>query len=229
MKSLHRQIVMSRTYRQASTTNDQSEMVDPENSFYSRFPARRMEAEMIRDCLLTASGVLNLKRGGPAVEFVDPGNRQIVVATPMGPGPHEVDRRSVYIRHRRTTPLAFLQVFDQATPEPNCPARSTATVVAQSLALINSDFAVRMGREFSSRLQKEAGAVPEDQIKLAFQIVFGRNPDGDELNRSIEFLHQQTELHREARPMTSTDLLRTDYLADFCRMLTASNEFLQVQ
>jgi len=225
LKSIHREIVLSRTYRQTSVAEGLAIERDPDNLWYGRFPAHRLDAESIRDCLLAAAGTINFKAGGPAIEFVDRGTRQIVLPAPTGNGPHEVDRRSIYIRHRRSQPLTFLQVFDQAAPEPNCVARSTATVVAQSLAMLNGDFAVRMGRDFAARVEREAGPERDARIRQAFRVALAREPDATELARCAEFLRRQSTLRAQADPQTADRAA----LADFCRMLLATNEFIQVQ
>ncbi|WP_010585428.1 PSD1 and planctomycete cytochrome C domain-containing protein [Schlesneria paludicola] len=224
-KALHRQIVLSQTYQQSSVADERAIQLDPDNLAYSRFPAHRLDAESIRDSMLAAAGVMNLKAGGPAVQPMDLGNRQIVLPEPEGPGPHEVDRRSIYIRQRRSEPLTFLKVFDQASPEPNCVGRSTATVVAQSLALLNGTFATRMGRSFAARIMNDAPTSSADHARQAFIIAFAREPDAIELARSLEFLQTQTRLRTNSDPATAAEAA----LADLCRMLLATNEFMQLQ
>ena len=225
-KALHREIVLSRTYCQVSAVSPVALEKDPQNASYSRFPAHRLEAEQIRDSMLAAAGVLNPKSGGPAVGTADHGNRQIVLPTPTGPGPHEVDRRSIYISYRRSQPLSFLRAFDQADPDPNCVVRGTSTVVAQSLAMLNSEFATRMGREFALRLQRDAANKPEDErIRLAFKIAYARNPSEPELARCREFLIAQAARRNAVAPAQAAE----SAWADLCRMLLASNEFLYLQ
>ncbi|MDA1211910.1 MAG: PSD1 and planctomycete cytochrome C domain-containing protein [Planctomycetota bacterium] len=223
-KVLHRSILLSRTYRQASFVDDGAD--DPRDAEYHRFPAHRLDAESIRDSMLAVAGVLNEKMGGPSIEFVDNGSRKIILPAPSAESDElsEVDRRSIYIRHRRTQPMSFMEAFDLAVPEPNCLARSTTTVVSQSLSLINGDFAVRMGEQFADRLMHEAGETADDQIGLAFELAFGREPTPIERERSRQFLETQTEL----RKTTSPDNAAKQSLSDFCRMLLASNEFLYV-
>ena len=222
MKSLHRQIVLSRTYRQTAESSKTAITQDPQNLRYSRFQLHRLDAEQIRDSMLMAAGVIHLKQGGPTIEFFDPGTRQVVLPAPTGNGPHEVDRRSIYICHRRTQPLTFLQVFDQASPEPNCISRSTATVVAQSLALLNSEFTVRMGQEFAARLIREAGPEQKERIRRAYLIAFSREPAAVEFDHCADFLRVQHTL----RSKTDAAHAEDNALADLCRLLMASNEFL---
>ena len=226
LKPIHRLIVLSRTYRQVSTASPVALEKDPTNTWYSRFPAHRLEAEQIRDSMLAVAGVLNRKSGGPAVEVVDHGNRQVVLPTPTGPGPHEVDRRSIYIRYRRSQPLSFLRAFDQATPDPNCVSRGTSTVVAQSLAMVNSEFATRMGHEFAARLQREtAGKSDDERIQHAFQMALVRVPTEPELTRCREFLLAQVG-RRSTLPAAQAS---NAALSALCRMLLATNEFLYLQ
>ena len=222
-KAVHREIVLSQAYLQSSAVSAPALEKDPTNELYSRFPTHRLEAEQIRDSMLAVAGVLNRSQGGPAVETIDLGNRQIVLPEPTGPGPHDVDRRSIYIRYRRSQPLSFLRTFDQAAPEPNCIVRGTSTVVGQSLALLNGSFARRMGRAFSQRLGTEF-QVKSDQnfVQQAFQVAYSRAASPEELQRSVEFLVKQT----DRRLPTLNEGAQLEARADFCRMLLATNEFL---
>ena len=225
LKSLHRQILLSTTYQQSSIASQRALGTDPDNLLYSRFPAHRLDAEQIRDSLLAAAGILNLKQGGPPIGITDIGNRQVALPPPVGPGPHEVHRRSIYVQQRRSQPLTLLQVFDQGAPEPNCVTRPTSTVVAQSLVLINGEFAVRMGDALAERIAQDEQAGLEERIIQAFEIAFSREPDETELDRCVEFIQQQSVL----RSKTNPDEAQTRALGDFCRMLLASNEFSQLQ
>lgn len=224
-KAIHRIIVTSRAYRQSALADALAQDRDPENLQYSRFPAHRLDAEAIRDSMLTAAGVINLKQFGPAVDFIDPGNRQFRLAAPEGTGPHEVDRRSIYLRHRRSQPIYFLEAFDLASPDPNCVFRPTSTVVAQSLAMLNGDFALRMGREFARRLEQEQLATYQDLVDYAFQVALCREPTALELENAVAFLLQE----RAVRAKNGDKSPESAALADFCRMLLATNEFVYLQ
>lgn len=216
-KAVHRMIVLSKTYRQASEPPVNALDKDPENSLYSRYPSHRLEAEQIRDSLLAVAGVLNPKPFGPAVEVVDRGNRQVVLKSPEGNGPHEADRRSIYIRYRRSQPLTFLRAFDQASPDPNCVSRGNSAVVSQSLAMLNGEFAIRMGREFARQVHSDD---LETTIRQAFQRAFLRAPSETELNRCRSFLESQI------KNRGGDDTAREAALSELCQTLLASNEFL---
>lgn len=220
LKHIHRLIVLSQTYRQSGEASPQSLERDPQNLAYSRFPVHRLEAEQVRDSMLAVAGVLNPKAGGPAVEFVDRGDRQVILPEPTGPGPHAVDRRSIYIRYRRSQPLTFLRAFDQASPDPNCVARGSSTVVAQSLAMLNGEFAQRMGREFARRVLAESPADSEEErIRSAFQIALAREPSTAELTRCRDYLTSKTTADNSVETWQAA-------LSDLCRLLLATNEFL---
>ncbi|WP_437227329.1 PSD1 and planctomycete cytochrome C domain-containing protein [Planctomicrobium sp. SH661] len=224
-KELHRQIVLSRTYRQSSVASDHAVEVDSVNILYSRFPAHRLDAEQIRDATLTVAGLINLQGGGEPVDFVDQGNRQIVLPVKIDEGPHPSDRRSVYIRYRRSQPLTFLQVFDEAAPDPNCIARSSSTVVGQSLTMLNSLAAVRASRQFAVRVEREAGEDSKKQITHAFVLAYCRTPTEKETEAGLQFLVSQR--HRFAESKESPPARMA--LAELCKVLMASNEFLQLQ
>jgi hypothetical protein len=224
-KELHRQIVLSRTFQQTSAVDNRIVASDPENLLYSRFPAHRLDAEQIRDAILSVAGVLDLKLGGPPVDFVDRGNRQIVLPTEPDDGPHASDRRSVYVRYRRSQPLTFLLVFDEAAPDPNCLARGRSTVVAQSLMLLNGPLSVRAARQLAKRIILETGDAPQQKIDRAFEAVLSRKPTPSEFEPCMQFLELQEQQLKEINAERASLLA----LAEFCKVLLASNEFLQLQ
>ncbi len=224
-KEIHRQIVLSQTFRQSAAAEEAVVARDPENRLYSRFPAHRLDAEQIRDAILSVAGLLDSKLGGPSVDFIDRGNRQIVLPTGYDDGPHSSDRRSIYICYRRSQPLTFLQVFDGASPDPNCLARGRSTVVAQSLMLLNGPLSVRAARQFSERIIREAGATSQQRITYAFETALSRAPTASECAQSEQFLEVQERLLTEVNGSRASFLA----LAEFCKVLLASNEFLQLQ
>lgn len=224
-KDIHRQIVLSQAFRQSAAVEDAVVERDPENQLYSRFPAHRLDAEQIRDAILSVAGLLDLKSGGPPVDFIDRGNRQIVLPTGYDDGPHSSDRRSIYIRYRRSQPVTFLQAFDGASPDPNCLARGRSTVVAQSLMLLNGPLSVRAARQFSGKIIREAGATPRQRITYAFEAALSRNPTVSECAQSEQFLETQERLLAEVNDPRASLLA----LAEFCKILLAGNEFLQLQ
>ena len=224
-KEIHRQIVLSQTYKQSASSSDSVAKGDSETMRFSRFPAHRLDAEQIRDSILSVAGLLDLTLGGPPIEFVDHGNRQIVLPAGYNDGPHPSDRRSLYIRYRRSQPLTFLQVFDQAAPDPNCLSRGRSTVVAQSLMLLNGPLSVRAARHFAERILRETADTSKHKITRAFEIALARQPTDSELAECEQFLKTQEQQLVEVNNPQATILA----LAEFCKVLLASNEFLQLQ
>ncbi len=157
MKQLHRLIVMSHTYRQQSRLIVKSAEVDQDNQWLWRYPVRRLEAEIIRDKILTASGQLNPELLGAPVALKEDDTGQVV--------PMEDTRRSLYLQVRRSQPVAFLQAFDAPIMETNCDRRVHSTVAPQSLMLLNSQFLLDQARLMADRLGKNAGEqISDDEV-----------------------------------------------------------------
>jgi cytochrome c553 len=214
-KAMHRLIVTSSTYRQASTYNAVSAAKDPENRLYWRAHSHRLEAEAIRDSILAVSGKLNPKMGGPGIyPRIDPS----VIASGSRPrwpleakeGP-DVWRRSVYIFVKRSVLMPIIEVFDCPVTTVSAPMRSVSTVSPQALALLNNEFVLEQAGYLAERVQREVGSDKRAQVKRGFQIAIGRDPSTKEMDWSLEFLAKQK-----------------DPMRDFCHALMNLNEFLYV-
>jgi hypothetical protein len=203
LKRLHKLIMTSTAYRQSSRRDPRRERRDPENRFYWRKPIQRLDAEVIRDAMLSASGVFNDKMFGPPVPVRPDVHGQIVVGLDKTEGdnkmPVEVPlhgeefRRGVYIQVRRSRPLAMLHAFDAPVMEVNCERRQSSTVATQSLMLMNSQFMLDQAARFAQRLHKEAGDDRAAQAARAWQLAFSRSPTEPELADAIAFLSRQTD------------------------------------
>jgi hypothetical protein len=202
LKSLHRLIVTSATYRQSATNPraERQQLLDPANRLLWRTNIRRLDAEQIRDALLLVSGKLDAKAGGPSV----PGSKP---------------RRSIYTEQRRNSPYALLDVFDAADGFASTPERNVTTTPTQALLMFNSKDSLAHAAEFAKRIKSDAGNDREAQIRLAFQLAYGRPATASELEQSLEFLNQQAARNAEAASAV---------LTDFCHVLLNSNEFLYV-
>jgi mono/diheme cytochrome c family protein len=157
MKRMHKLIMLSTVFRQSSVARPPaSGAVDPraadgDNSYYWHNPVRRLEAEIMRDRMLTASGQLNRAQFGPAVPVVDDFVGQVVVKD-------ELPRRSVYLEVRRSKPVSFLSTFDAPVMTLNCERRVPSTGAPQSLMLMNSEFVLKQARVFAERMRSETPA-----------------------------------------------------------------------
>ena len=159
LKNLHRLILMSTVWRQQSAVDDQDPRyaVDSANSYYWRKPLVRLEAELLRDRMLAATGKLDEGLFGTPVGIKEDDTGQVVVNG-------EQTRRSLYIQARRSQPVAMLQAFDAPVMETNCERRPVSTVATQSLMLLNGSFILDQAAHLADRAAAEPHTLPDDRI-----------------------------------------------------------------
>lgn len=246
LKQLHRLIMLSTAYRQSSVRSPEHDKIDPDNKLYGRQNVRRLDAESLRDAVLSQSGHLNKKMFGAPVPVMADEVGQFVIGIenldagrpkgvlPMG---GEEFRRSVYVQVRRSRPLSMLTTFDAPAMEPNCSSRNVSTVAPQSLLMMNNDFIVGQAEKFARRVQGEAGTNPELQATRAWKLALGAEPTKAELEPLTKFLADQTEYYRKqaesaAKPQATAKSPVTDpalqALATLCQALWSSNGYLYV-
>jgi hypothetical protein len=217
IKSMHRLMLTSAAYRQASNVNDaHAAEVDPDNRLLWRFNRQRLEGEAIRDSVLAVSGRLNLKQGGlPVYPSMPKGVQEVRV---QGVDTWETStgadalRRSIYIFQRRAQFVPFLETFDAPVFNSSCDRRRPSVTSLQALSMYDSDFVNEESRWFAKRVREEVGPDPNDQIVRAFQVAFGRAPSAQEL--------------KDARSLM--DATKADALTALCRVLLNANEFIYV-
>ena len=188
VKAMHRLMLLSATYQQASTVAAAEMVHDPENRLYGRMNRLRIEGEVIRDSLLAISGELNLKVGGPGVFPPIPkelfeGAKGWIAST----DPRDHTRRSLYIFARRNLRFPFLEVFDAPDNNLSCSARERSTTAPQSLTLLNAEEVLAAAARTAERLT-EAADSPEARVTLAYRLIIGRPPTAVERRLSVEFL-----------------------------------------
>jgi len=196
IKHMHRLVLCSSTYRQASSAqNPAAEAKDPDNLLLWRFNRLRLDAEQIRDAMLAVSGALNLRMGGPSV--IVPIEKELVNALykpsqwAVTPDESEHSRRTIYLIAKRNLRLPFMEVFDAPDLQVSCPRRESSTHAPQALELLNGVFANRQAEAFAARLRAEAGGDPRRQIELAYRLVAGRLPAAKELDLAVVFIKSQ--------------------------------------
>ncbi len=178
LKKLHKMILMSATYRQASSDNPAARAVDPENLLLWRMNRKRLEIESLRDSMLAAAGRLDLNLGG--VPFS-------LTAEPSVP------RRSVYGFIERGRVPALLSAFDFASPDQHAPMRYTTTVPQQALFFLNSPFVAEQSRALVARPEVVNAKNPTDKIRQLYLLVFGRTPQEQEVQSGVTFISQGEE------------------------------------
>jgi hypothetical protein len=194
-KQMHRLIMTSNTYKRASQFDDAVDLAkDPEDHLYWRYRMHRIEAEIVRDDILAASGGLNAEMYGPPVFPVLPEDvlRSMTYGiwkqTEDGP---KVWRRSVYVYRKRGLPYPLLDIFDLPNQNISCGARNVSTVPTQALALMNDDFVLKQAQLFANRLEEAAHGDRPTEVELAYRLALSRPPDAKERQLALEFLNSR--------------------------------------
>jgi hypothetical protein len=229
-RRLHRLMLLSQTYRQASIHPRQDEYArsDANNRLWWRAERRRLDAEAIRDSLLLAGGNLHHERmGGPsfapaiapdALEGLSMKGRAWTASPPTEQG-----RRSVYIFTKRGLLPPLLTTFDFGdTTLPAC-RREVTTVAPQALALLNNPFVHEQSEALARRVAAETDA-PDERVKRAWRLALGRSPSATELAAALTHLKNQ---ERNFAGRTGPDA-RQMALASLCQVLLNTNEFVYV-
>jgi len=186
-KRMHREILVSATYRQSSRHRPECAAKDAGNRLWWRKEPLRLDAEVLRDCMLGIAGELNREMRGPGYHdfttYVH--NTQFYeMKDPLGA---TFNRRSVYRTWVRSGRSNFLDVFDCPDPSTKTPVRATTTTPLQSLALLNSGFSLRIADQLAARVEREAGPELSNQIVQLVRHVYGRPPAAEESQTLREF------------------------------------------
>lgn len=206
LKRLARSLALSRAFRGSSSPNFSSREMDPQNRLLSHYPARRAEAEVIRDSLLSTSGRLDTQMFGPSVppyrEKADTEKR--LYAGPLdGHG-----RRSIYLKFQLMEAPRFLSVFNLPGGKVSQGRRDDSNVPAQSLALLNDPFVWAMAEQWAQRLTSDGSHSPETRIERMFIDALSRPPTPSELDRFSRASKSFAQLHNvdEASLLTSPEV-----------------------
>ncbi len=190
LKHIHRLILLSQTWQQDSHPNEESRRVDGATLLLWRFPPRRLEAEAMRDCMLSATGQINLKMGGPGFSGFEVEMENVRHFHPKTTYTPDDFRRMIYMTKVRQERESVFGLFDCPDASQVVAARSRSTTPLQALNLLNSGFVMMQAKDFADRLQREAGKSATDQVRQAFRLAFGREPDAAELQDSVAFVEQ---------------------------------------
>jgi hypothetical protein len=192
-KRLHRQILLSATYRQSSDDNPAASRLDANNTLLWRQQRRKLEAEVLRDAVLQASGRLDLTMGGP-------GWRDFVVERPehsphyrydlADPADPRTFRRSIYRFVVRSQTQPWMTSLDCADPSMRVDKRNESLSALQALALLNNGFMLTQSTILAERVVRERGEV-KTQVARAYELVLGRPPSAATLERLVVFTREQ--------------------------------------
>ena len=196
LKKLQKTIVMSNTYRQSSKVSEELYSKDPYNRLLARGARFRVDAELVRDIALTASGLLNAKVGGasvfpPAPEFL------FQPPTSYGPknwyeekGPNRY-RRGLYTFRFRSVPYPMLQAFDAPNGDMSCVRRGRSNSPLQALTTLNEPLFLETARALALKTVREGGATDKDRLRYAFRRVVSRAPSDKEADMLLTLLGKQ--------------------------------------
>lgn len=214
MKRLHRQIVLSETYRHSTQHLDQEALaeVDPNNDLLAFFEPRRLSAEEIRDAMLVASDELNRTLGGlpimPEINMevaLQPRMIQFSLAPAYQPSrtPAERNRRSLYAYRVRGQADPMMEVLNLPNPNESCELRNSAAVTPQAFTLLNSDATTDRAIALAVRLREDAPNV-EDQLRRAFRLTLGRDASIHEIDQLRTYVDEMTRYHESDKPNPTT-------------------------
>jgi hypothetical protein len=218
LKALHRLIVTSATYRQAAVAaNSPAQKItkaapDAENRLLSHMNRTRLDADQVRDAILQISGALDLRMGGPSdMQFdLQPGHHVTpkVDYTKFDLSRAQASRRSIYRFLFRTLPDPFMDALDCPAGDQLTPVRNASVTVQQALAMWNDAFVIHHSERFAQRLEL-SGKTTSERVRLACEFTLNRAPTEAELKEFQTYVGQHG-------------------LANFCRLLFNSNEFMFV-
>ncbi len=214
VKEMHRLLMTSEAYRMASAHEDaDSRAADPENRLLWQYRPQRLEAEALRDAIMTVSGAIDLTVGGQPVFPHVP--QELLLAARNGYWDNQADgpdvwRRSVYVFRRRSLSFPFFETFDLPDQNQTAAARNVSTVATQALTLMNNEFVLNQARLFAERLERAAPGDVDRQVDLAYRIALTRPPAAEEA--------------RIAR-----DLVSSQSLVDLTHVMLNLNEFLYLR
>ena len=231
IKQMHRLIMNSETYRMASSFyRPEDAKKDPTNVYLWKFPLHRVEAEIVHDIMLSASGQLNMQFGGKpffpsvpeSVRLAQP--RGIWQLTKEGP---DTWRRGVYAYVQRGLRYPMFEVFDEPDLNITCERRDVSTVPTQALTLLNNNFMLIQSKFLAQRILKEASSDPAERIKQMYRVTLSREPTGVELNLNLGFLQKQRE-YALAHGAASGDAADLAAMTDLAQVILDSDEFVYI-
>ena len=206
-KAIHKLIVTSATYRQSSNNRSELTRADPANKLLGKQSRLRLDAEILRDNALAASGLLSKKMGGPGVYPPQPqgcmnlGQSRRKWTASSGEDRY---RRAVYTYRWRATPHPALNVFDTPDAFASCTRRVRSNTPLQALTLLNDPAFFEISQGFAERLIQEGGNTDETRIEMGFRLCLARKPSAYEVSILKSFLNKQRTLYTDVDTKTLT-------------------------
>jgi hypothetical protein len=207
VKAMHRMVLLSAAYRQSSKVRPESLRLDPNNLLFGRMNRRRLEAEALRDGLLSVCGCLDLRAGGPA------------------DGDAQSTRRMLYLRNSRSDHSGFGTIFDAADASIQVEKRTVSTVAPQALFLMNSPLIAEKVGSLIQRPEIAGKKKVEERIQALYRLLFNRRATAEEMTVGRRFIESLTD---QSAPKKSGDASPLGPWEAYAQALLLSNEFLFV-
>jgi hypothetical protein len=210
VKPLHREILLSQTYQQSTAAREDGLGADKGSRLLWRFPPLRLDAEAIRDTMLSVCGKLDLRMGGPGFRLYEYKQDNVSTYKPLDKIGPETYRRAVYHQNARASVVDLLTDFDMPDNAFAAPTRSQTTTPLQALTLLNHSFTQDMSRALAERATREAGGDTSAQIKRVYAIAFQRTPSKREREAALQMVDEHG-------------------LPAFCRAVLNANELIYLE
>lgn len=220
IKSMHRLILLSRTYQLSSVRTESSLEKDASNALLSSYPRRRLDAESIRDTLLSLGESLDLSL--PEDHPFPPQSQWKFTQHNPFKAVYESNHRSVFLMTQRIQRHPFLSIFDGADPSVSTPVRGATTTPLQALFLLNDPLVHEQAERFATCIQRE-GASDEQRIERAYLLALSRSPTPEETNRAGTFLTSVRDAL--AKDITTKEEVEREAWRAFARVIFRLNEF----
>ena len=222
VKTLHRLIMLSSTYRMSTEWNEKAAAADPKNRLVWRMNRRRLEVEAIRDSILNVGRSIDLTMGG---SMLPTANRAYVTSTAnVDPVVYQTTRRSIYLPVVRSALYDVFQSFDFAEPSVSSGQRDSTTIATQALFMMNSSLVSKQCLELARDLLNDNTTNDETRVLALYQHVFRRSPTADEIRAATDY----TERYLEAAIAKGRKSEESSQRAwqSLCRALVSSSEFI---
>ncbi len=237
IKAMHKLMMLSSTYQQASDHSEIAAAKDPDNGLLWKFRRQRLSGEEIRDSILAVSGKLNRTMGGPSVFPDIPKEMEVRGGWNRKEAEDAKHRRSVYVFVRRNSRYPMFQAFDMPDTHESCARRTTTTTAPQALSLLNDKAMLSAALSFAERAM--TGSTSDNWVKQAYLLAYARTPDVQERALAAAFLQKQAALLKarldEKKPLAlpanmrgGVDPAMAAAFVDFCHVLINANEFVYV-
>jgi hypothetical protein len=222
-KRLQKRIMLSNAYKMSGRTTEKGMLADPDNRYFWRKPRRRLEAEAIRDTVLSVSGQLDKTLGG---SLLTTPNNDYVTNDQSGNGArYSEPRRSLYMPIIRNALFDMFQAFDYGDPSIVNAKRATTTVAPQALYILNSPFVQEQAGKYAERLLAENRGDTQKRIQEAYLWAYGRPITYGEMTRATRYITQMSAALEKRVPAEKREVR---VWKSFCHALMAANEFIYI-